>query len=596
MDDLGRWSVGRNPLLMVAALLCSAFGPRAGTAQEYGANVPPPQFRPPVTAPWPELSVIPPGAMPPQVAANPATPTQAGAPQLPPLNSSAVPAYAAPPSGFYAASPQVSSSPTDAGTRPASYAAPPTGSYPVPPQAAAAPVYAVPQNGSYAAAPQVAAAPTYAVPPTGSHAVPPQVAATPAYAVPPTASYAAPPQVVASPMYAVPPTASYAAPPQAVAAPTYAASPLASYVAPPQSVAAPQYPASPPFSAAPTDFAPAYGSAPPVPFAAAPSAVMPSLSIDGHGMPLGEMGCAAPRSGCDASSGGGCGGMPGCGCGNPQCGCHGVDLGGDGSGDWASTLSVFIGLDGSKQPQDVGINANFGGRTAINWGLPLWEEAGLGFQIGTAFTFSDNAVQVLAAVDGADDRAQSLTTVGLFRRSEDRFEWALAWDFLYESSYDQIALSQLRARTSIAIGEAGKLGVWGTWSDDSSAATVGGQAVSLRPIDQVSVFWNHTWASGVETEAWGGVALGHGENVFVFPGNPSINTAPVFGAMIHVPLNDHMAIYGQGNFILPADSGTVDSYLGVVFYFDKLRRARGSRYAPALDVAGSTTFAVDLYR
>ena len=34
-------------------------------------------------------------------------------------------------------------------------------------------------------------------------------------------------------------------------------------------------------------------------------------------------------------------------------------------------LSVFAGLDGSKQPQDLGINANMGLRLSANWGFRL---------------------------------------------------------------------------------------------------------------------------------------------------------------------------------------------------------------------------------
>ena len=43
-------------------------------------------------------------------------------------------------------------------------------------------------------------------------------------------------------------------------------------------------------------------------------------------------------------------------------------------------LSVFAGLDGSKQPQDFGINAQFGGRASVNWGIPLFESLGIGAQ------------------------------------------------------------------------------------------------------------------------------------------------------------------------------------------------------------------------
>ena len=40
----------------------------------------------------------------------------------------------------------------------------------------------------------------------------------------------------------------------------------------------------------------------------------------------------------------------------------------------------------------------------------------------------------------------------------------------------------------------------------------------------------------------------------------------VFGAELQIPLTDRLAIFGQGNFITPASSGTVDSYLGFVYY------------------------------
>ncbi len=41
-------------------------------------------------------------------------------------------------------------------------------------------------------------------------------------------------------------------------------------------------------------------------------------------------------------------------------------------------VSGFLGLDGSKQPQDFGINAQFGGRASVNWGIPLVRSWGLG--------------------------------------------------------------------------------------------------------------------------------------------------------------------------------------------------------------------------
>ncbi|MEZ5944510.1 MAG: DUF6666 family protein [Planctomycetaceae bacterium] len=263
---------------------------------------------------------------------------------------------------------------------------------------------------------------------------------------------------------------------------------------------------------------------------------------------------------------------------------------------WFDNLSVFVGLEGSKQPQDVGINANFGGRAAFNLAMPVWDDAGLGVQLGTALVGTDNAVQVLEAIDGTGSRFQSFTTLGVFQQSPAGWEWALAWDFLYESYYDDFALNQLRGRVGLDVSQRDQIGVWGTWSPDETNANVGGVPVRLSPINQVNMFWKHDWQTGVETEGWIGVAEGHGKVVHVFPGDSGLGAVPMFGAALQIPLNQRLAIYGQGNFILPSDSGTVDAYLGIVYHFDDARVTRRKQYSPPLDVAGSTSFSVDLRR
>ena len=264
---------------------------------------------------------------------------------------------------------------------------------------------------------------------------------------------------------------------------------------------------------------------------------------------------------------------------------------------WTDNLSVFVGLDGSKQPQDVGINAHFGGRAAINLGLPLNRDWGLGFQIGTAISATDAAVGVLEVVDGADSRTQFYSTVGLFQESESGHHWALAYDLLHQSYYDDNTLHQLRARVGTQISPCDRVGVAAMVAiGPKENAQVGGTQVRLSPIDQISAYWSHRWETNAVTECWFGFADGHGEVVHVFTGNPRRRTAPLFGSSLNIPLNDRLSIYGQGNFILPPDSGTVDAYLGLVYNFGGGNRRSVRRFAPPLDVAGSTSFAVDLAR
>ena len=57
------------------------------------------------------------------------------------------------------------------------------------------------------------------------------------------------------------------------------------------------------------------------------------------------------------------------------------------------------------------------------------------------------------------------------------------------------------------------------------------------------------------------------------------------------------ALYGEANFILPADTGTVDAFLGVEFYpAGNAGGYRTNRFAPILRPAGSPTFAVNARR
>ena len=90
------------------------------------------------------------------------------------------------------------------------------------------------------------------------------------------------------------------------------------------------------------------------------------------------------------------------GCGNGYCDA-GPQCGGSCCGSLFKNLSLFAGLEGSKQPQDFGVNANFGGRFQANLGLPLVEACGLGMQIGTSINYTDNAVQVFERVEGTSE-------------------------------------------------------------------------------------------------------------------------------------------------------------------------------------------------
>ncbi len=265
-------------------------------------------------------------------------------------------------------------------------------------------------------------------------------------------------------------------------------------------------------------------------------------------------------------------------------------------GSYLENFSVFLGLDGSKQPQDFGVNALFGGRFDVNLGVPLIESIGLGIQAGTSLNYSDNAVQVFERIDGTSDRFQNFTTVGLFQRTDSGFHWAVGYDFLYENYYDKFNLGQWRGDVGVEVDETNEIGTWFAISSQKDSGFYANIPVTLDPITQGSIYFRHTWENDAQTTFWLGIAEGHGEVNLALGDLPPVGERLVFGADVFVPLSPRVALFGQANFLTPADTGTVDAYLGLAFYPGGSHGARKRRFAPPLPVANNTTFANDLSR
>lgn len=263
----------------------------------------------------------------------------------------------------------------------------------------------------------------------------------------------------------------------------------------------------------------------------------------------------------------------------------------------AENLSLFGGLDGSKQPQDLGVNANMGGRFAANWGFALFEDFGIGLQIGTSLNYSANAVRVLDRIEGTATRFQNFSTIGVFQRSRLGLNWAIAYDYLAENYYDRFDLSQWRGLVGYELNQRNEVGVWYTVADRGANGFYKTTPVHLKPISMGNAYWRHTWASCAQTMLWMGMAEGHGRvNVALGDLGRTGNTF-VYGAQLFVPLNDSLAVFGQANMITPASTGTVDAFLGFSFYPGRSARSgfRG-RFSPMLPVANSPMFAVDMSR
>jgi hypothetical protein len=257
-------------------------------------------------------------------------------------------------------------------------------------------------------------------------------------------------------------------------------------------------------------------------------------------------------------------------------------------------FSLFFGLNGSKEPLDLGINANLGYRLAFNWGFALMENVGLGFQVGSALNYSQNALALLEQVDGVTNHWQNFTTLGVFQRSPSGISWGVAYDFRYDDYFDRTFAGQWRAQIGLPAKNDNEIGVWATFRDHGDTAVLGPFSYSVQPISQWNVYWRHIWTGEIVTRLWVGIASEHTRYNLLLPPNDSINHPFVFGGDIFVPLTDNLAIFGEAQFITPNDTGTVTALLGIAWYPGTARGTARSRFAPLLPVANNTTFALDL--
>jgi hypothetical protein len=111
------------------------------------------------------------------------------------------------------------------------------------------------------------------------------------------------------------------------------------------------------------------------------------------------------------------------------------------------------------------------------------------------------------------------------------------------------------------------------------------------------MFWRHTWEAGGETTVWLGIADRHGQANIALGDRAETGHVILFGADFQVPLNDHLALFGEANFVSPADTGTVDAYLGFAYYPGGGAQGwRKRAWSPVLPVASSPSFVTNLTR
>ena len=266
-------------------------------------------------------------------------------------------------------------------------------------------------------------------------------------------------------------------------------------------------------------------------------------------------------------------------------------------GKLTDNLNVFIGLEGSKQPQDLGINANMGARLGVNLGFPILRDKNLGGQVGVAFNLSDAAVHVLDQVTDVSSRTQTFVTAGVFQKAPSKIRWAAGFDLQFADYYDTFTLAQFRGQVGKALNDRHEVGAWvtaGLMGADAEIADTG-IAVRLDPIGQINGYSSHIWPSGGRTAIWAGMAAGHDNIVLTISEEPRSDWVFVYGAGLELPLSDRFAIAGAANFLTPTATGTVDAFLGVVWSpGGGMMKGGGGAFRPMMPVGNNPMMPVNM--
>jgi hypothetical protein len=268
-------------------------------------------------------------------------------------------------------------------------------------------------------------------------------------------------------------------------------------------------------------------------------------------------------------------------------------------------LAIFAGVHGYKGPRDRGANGNFGFQEGLNFGAPLGDPWGCGYQVGFAALQSNLSGYQENLPDVQDqernrfttltaDRHEYFFTAGIFRRAECAgWQWGVAFDMLYDTYYENANLKQIRTETGYLFNEFFEVGYSGAYAvggdNVSGGYTVAGRQIDgkLDATDQFVVYFRRYFENGGDGRIWGGMT-GYGDGLF--------------GADAWIPLGGSWAIQNTFNYLIPKNGkgeagGQINESWSVAFNLvwypgRSVNCISKSCYRPLLNVADNSLFMV----
>jgi hypothetical protein len=256
---------------------------------------------------------------------------------------------------------------------------------------------------------------------------------------------------------------------------------------------------------------------------------------------------------------------------------------------WLQNSYLFLLFDcfqNQLEPVPFITHANFGNRLGGYTSVSLWDELGMSLEGGASAGWYDYRGSIFAR---GNSRFQNYWTAAFSQRIlGDRVAWGFAHDWLYDQYFvNGIHLGQWRTKIAWQVNPCNQFGIWASIADrGATAMNAFGQQNSYRPISQGNIYWQREWHSSIMTQLLIGKAGP--------PGNW------VFGSTANVPLTESIAIYANGNYILPRQEppfapGSAEMWnftMGLQFSLGSAMRSNDLTNRPLFNLVDSSTMAI----
>ena len=212
---------------------------------------------------------------------------------------------------------------------------------------------------------------------------------------------------------------------------------------------------------------------------------------------------------------------------------------------WYRDFTASVGVTAFENEADLGIKGNFGTNEYLNFGMPLWNAFGLGWQVGVRGTQTGFGSRTLGNVT-IESRNQQFVTTGLFTRAfEGRgLQGGAAFDYLNNTGFvGTTDVKQMRGEISYVWG----YHEWGFWGAFNAGKGLGiidqntQQPFENNTVHTYNAFYRVQFGDANEWKVWGGAS--HEGQGYV-------------GSLLRAPMTRSLALEGTFAYLMPGDATT----------------------------------------